>query len=226
MAALRLNKTHFCAQYQDDKALKMSSSTFARFVIDKKTICKSDVVMEWGCGSGRDCAYLAPHCNKYIAVDIATPDMLKKSEQFNRENVEYRTDDFCSLSPESTKLNVIYSRFTLHSVTKKAASDALKWASANLVKGGLILIEARSVKDELYGKGKQDEEDEDAFVVSSGIDGGAHFRRFVDLQKLKKQLEAQHFLILHAEDKRGLSFVEKDGKIDDPSLVRVFAQRM
>ena len=214
-----INKTHFTTVYR--KETIREPSTFAQFVVQKNVISPTDVVMEWGSGTGRDCALLAPKCAQFIATDLSATEKVRKFYG-KHKNVRYDVTDFSLLPDQKTKINVIYSRFSLHSVDKEAATRALNWASKNLAKSGWILIEARSVKDELYGKGQQDKHDEDAWIASSGRDHGAHYRRFIRLEGLTRELTEKGFQVTYQTDERDLSPCGDD----NPSLVRVFAQKV
>jgi hypothetical protein len=55
-------------------------------------------------------------------------------------------------------------RFTLHSIPADGASRTLKWAYNNLKDGGILFIEARSVKDPMCGVGTKVEGEEDAYI--------------------------------------------------------------
>ena len=74
------------------------------------------------------------------------------------------------------------------------------------------MIEARSVKGDLYGRGEP--AGRDAFVH----DG--HYRRFIRLDELAAELEAAGFEIEEAIEKRGLAVFGTD----DPVVVRVLAR--
>ena len=50
-------------------------------------------------------------------------------------------------------IDVFYSRFTIHSITKKDEIILLKKVYKSLINNGLFCIEVRTIKDPLYGKG-------------------------------------------------------------------------
>eukprot|EP01084_Bolivina_argentea_P141660 248921_1 len=196
-------------------------STFAEFVINLGYIKSTDIVMEWGCGNGRDCNYLSNYCKKVIAIDIAKSD---HPTNFKNDIIDYwfhkdftYLDDFDN---DHNNPNVIYSRFSLHSINKKSASRGIKWASKNITTNGLIMIEARSTKDPLFGKGKATDEI-NAFIAQSGADDKAHYRRFIDIKQLTYELKQYNFQILYTANKNNLSIY----KNDNPYLVRVVAQK-
>ena len=172
--------------------------------------------MEWGCGNGRDSNLLSAHCKAVLAVDIAKSD---HATNFEHSNLKHLFGyDFTDLRPQ--KVNVVYSRFSLHSVSKIKATKALLWAKQNLLRGGYLLIEARSIRDPLYGQGTPVKGEEHAYIASSGADDKEHYRRFIDLKQLAQELKDIGFDIKYAADDNDLSVY----KGDNPYLVRVIAK--
>ncbi|WP_052058198.1 class I SAM-dependent methyltransferase [Helicobacter jaachi] len=77
----------------------------------------------------------------------------------------------------------IYSRFTLHSITK-AQQDRLLQDSLRFCKvGGILAIEVRGQKNELYKKGAPVADEPDAFIYDN------HYRRFLHFEDTIAQLE-------------------------------------
>ena len=86
------------------------------------------------------------------------------------------------------------------------------WIYRNINDGGKFLLEARSVKDDLYGKGKQVESD--AFVTT-------HYRRFIRLDKLLDELKDIGFKIKYSIEQKGLARF----KDEDPIVIRICAEK-
>lgn len=82
---------------------------------------------------------------------------------------------------------------------------------ASLRPGGKLFIEVRSVKDPLFGKGRQLEHN--AFFYDN------HYRRFIVLAELVAELERNGFLVEYAEEQRGFAPYGND----DPPVIRVVA---
>lgn len=130
----------------------------------------------------------------------------------------FLTGDFGSLATPIAQNEeqpaTVYSRFTLHAVNRTNSSHALNWAFQNLSRGGVLLIEVRSVKDKLYGQGTPVSEDKDAFVTS-------HYRRFVRKDELEAELKGLGFTIEHSIEQDNLA-VYKD---DNPVVIRIHARK-
>lgn len=93
--------------------------------------------------------------------------------------------------------DVVYTRFFWHAIDRPTQLDILHWVKEYL------LIEARTTED----KPKN--------VV------GRHSRSLVNVARLKRDLEAHGFKILHFSQGRGLSIYQGE----DPHLVRVIARK-
>lgn len=216
--------------YSKDEAPK-NCSTFAASVVSK--ISKEDPLLELGCGkfysrpnfslmlhlgNGRDALYFASEGITTIALDLSETSIekLKQGQKSTRENPTFIVADFTRLSTPFNNLQygTIYSRFTLHSIQAQAASRALEWSFNNLKEGGLLLIEVRSVKDKMCGKGTEVVGEKNAYIHT-------HYRRFVEKDELISELEKIGFKLESIIESDGLS-VYKD---DDPVVIRVEARK-
>ena len=109
------------------------------------------------------------------------------------------------------KTNIaIYSRFSLHSIDKKKEKDFIKILN-NSKNIKLIMIETRTIYDELYGKGYRIGKDE--FITS-------HYRRFIDPQKLKKHIR-KSFIIKYLKLDKNLAKY----KNENPKVLRIIGLR-
>lgn len=93
----------------------------------------------------------------------------------------------------------VYTRFVWHSILRGLQLDILKWAKKT------IFIEARTTKDKEYRK---------AF-------GKNHYRNYVDVKRLLKDLSDNGFTIDYITEGTGLSIYKKE----DPHLVRIIATK-
>jgi len=155
-----------------------------------------------------------------VGLDIASSSIDKlKSTNTVVPGLTFLSTDFTKLPPRD-KLNLesigtMYSRFTLHAIRKEDASSCLKWAYDNLDKNGILCIEARSTKGDLYGKGTPVEGEKDAFIYG-------HYRRFINGIELTQELEELGFVIDKFIEEKGVA-VFRD---DDPVVVRVIAKKI
>ena len=177
------------------------ASPYCKNIVNR-VLKPNDTVIEIGCGNGRDGTMIARNVKNYIGVDLSPTAIESAREKFVKSKVPEEcyslySGDFSQLKfehPESTRL-IIYSRFSLHADTEEAENLLLAHLS-NYKSGFLkVLIEARTIHDELYGKGEKIERN--AFVSD-------HFRRFIDPQEL-------------------LEKVSKDFKVDSMRVERDFA---
>ena len=177
---------------------------------------KGSKVFELGCGNGRDALFFAQNGIKVIACDKAEEGVNKLN---GTENLYSFVGDFTQLNDHhndnphiSEPVDFIYSRWTIHAINKESSSRTLQWSFRNLNSGGRLLIEVRSVNDNLFGQGTQVELEKDAFITD-------HYRRFVRNEELIDELKEIGFEIEENVESQGLA-VHKD---DDPVVIRVIA---
>jgi SAM-dependent methyltransferase len=194
--------------YQKGRALE-NPSPFAQRCLQK--IPQNSCIFELGCGNGRDSLFFAKNGHEVIACDLSKV-AIRNLNVTKLGN--FFVGDFSQLKDNSyaTQINVVYSRFTLHSVETAAASRAMNWVHKNLVPNGLLLIEVRSVKDKLFGKGKQ--VSKDSFITD-------HFRRFIRKEELESELRDIGFKIKESFEGSGLAVYNDE----DPIVIRIIAQK-
>jgi len=190
-------------------------STFAVWCLP--LLAPESRLIEFGCGNGRDAIFFAHRSQRVIACDqseIAIETLSAREYPGCPFRPMFLACDFSRLADgQFDAVDVVYSRFTLHAVTKGEATAALAWAWRNIRSGGLLVVEVRSVNGDLYGKGEPRERD--AFVYNG------HYRRFVRIEELTAELRDLGFTIEQAIESAGLA-VHKD---DDPVLIRIAARR-
>ncbi len=191
-------------------------STFALACL--KRIHPGETLFELGCGNGRDALFFGRSGVKVIACDqsdvVISHLIQRASEVAYQEPPEFICTDFSRLGNDfDRRVDVVYSRFTLHAVSAEEASSALAWASKVLKPGGRLFAEARSVKGSLYGVGEPCERD--AFVYQG------HYRRFIRRDELHSELESLGFAIEEIVESDGLAVYGDD----DPVVIRVTAKK-
>jgi SAM-dependent methyltransferase len=175
-------------------------SAFARSVLDGVR-ARGGTLLEAGCGDGRDALFFGSHGVRVRAVDFAEAAVrplvaYARVASRNGMDMRFARADFTALDDAEPMLRAtgvrpeggyatIYSRFALHAVPEAGARRFLAWAGRHLAPGGVLLIEVRSTRDPLYGRGAPDPDgDADAFV-----DGDGHYRRFWRLAALVDAVE-------------------------------------
>jgi len=166
-------------------------SPFAEWVADRFELREkrnAPVIMEMGCGNGRDAIFFSSIGARVIAVDQSTVS-IERLNSMSVDGATFVAGDFTDLPPCS--VDYVYSRFTLHSVTEQEAEKCMRWAYDNLNENGHMCIEVRSVNDDLFGKG--DEVGRDAFVTD-------HYRRFVRIEDLNTTLSRIGFEVTFIDE--------------------------
>lgn len=187
-------------------------SLFAQYIT--KFLVKSKNILELGCGNGRDSVYFLQLGLNVTAIDASDAVIEQLKQENKEENACFICDDFVSSSTiYSGQYDYVYSRFTLHAINKEQEIEVLNNVHKVLKDGGDFFIEVRSVNDELYGRGR--EVAPDSYVY----DG--HFRRFIRIEELTKELEQIGFTVVSAEEQRGFA----PYKDSDPPVIRIIAKR-
>ena len=171
----------------------LSCSDFCEFVLKHINHHNVSKILDAGCGNGRD-AYMLSTLYKVTGVDSSSyiPEP--------RENCNFLMDDFCIHNKD--EYDLIYSRFTFHSITNEQHKTFLK--SINN-KGTILCIECRSDKDK------------DADKVH-GID---HYRNYVNKNYLENLLISTGYVVEYIEEKDGLAAY----KGEDPVCIRIIARK-
>lgn len=172
-------------------------SLFAEFVLQNFIPAKSSII-ELGCGNGRDSIFFAKNHHTVLAVDQCEDEIKLLAHKNDLENLKFDSSDFTRLN-DVGEFDIIYSRFTLHSVNDNEEKKVIEWACKNIKEGGLFLIEARGRKNELYGKGEAVPGEEHAFTYEG------HYRRFIDIEELKRRLQKKGFEIQFSKEETGFA---------------------
>ena len=109
--------------------------------------------------------------------------------------------------------NYIYSRFTFHTITKEQETKTLINSYNNLKEGGLIFIEVRSIKDDMFKK---------SIKISSTEGKTNHYRRFIIYDLFIKKIEQTGFKIIESIEAQNLAIY----KNENPYIIRVIAQKL
>ena len=175
---------------------------------------KGNLLIELGCGNGRDSLYFAENGMNVTGID-ASEVAIRELQQRNTNHCIFICDDFVNAEAiYQIQYDYCYSRFTLHAINAEQEAQILDKAYKMLKSAGYLFIEARSIRDEKFGKGQEVEKN--AYIH----DG--HYRRFIDPMELKSKLENIGFGIVEMaeSDKFAPSNSEKT------VCVRVIAQKV
>ncbi len=173
-------------------------SRFAQFIMGQY-VTPGQKLIELGCGNGRDATYFGANGVHVLAVDQAASEVNELNVQNVLPNVHFEAGDFTNLEDGCEGYDVVYSRFTLHSVEKQEQTRTLGWAARNLVDGGYLCIEVRGQKNSLFGKGVPVEGQSDAYIFDD------HYRRFLDQSVLDSEVEDLGMHIVESEEAQGFA---------------------
>jgi cyclopropane fatty-acyl-phospholipid synthase-like methyltransferase len=199
-------------KYYKTISLEEEPSTFARFC-SNKYLNKNSIILETGCGNGRDSFYFAEKGYKIYAFDQSEYIINLLNNKNTFENLEFFAEDILDLE-KHPNINCIYSRFVFHSLNIEEESKMIKYAYNVLPLGGLFLIEARSIKSSLYGEGKQIEKD--TYFYNN------HSRRFIEKNQLIDKLQKYGFKIIEVVEEEGLAIHNND----NPVVVRIAIKKV
>lgn len=190
-------------------------SLFAEYVLQRYAKVGRKLI-ELGCGNGRDAHFFAAKGVDVIAVDQCAQEIDHLvSTNGKYPNLHFAAADFTTM-PDSNNggYNLVYSRFTLHSVSAADQTKTLEWSQRNLADGGLLCIETRGQKNELYQKGEPVEGESDAYIH----DG--HYRRFVDFEQFTEEITDTGLSVIEATEQTGFAHYQDT----DYHFIRVIAQ--
>ena len=198
--------------YDKDEAPK-EPSQFSKDVLSY--LEKDKKLIELGCGNGRDAVYFSQNGLNVMAIDQSELSIYNlEKNNHNNKKVKFIADDFIrSNMLKELEYDYVYSRFTMHSITEEEESILLNRVYTTLKKDGLLLIEVRSIKDDIYGLGRK--------IARNTYVYNDHCRRFVVIDELIEKIKLIGFKIILANQDRGYA-VYKD---QNPIVIRIIAKK-
>lgn len=204
-------------KYYEKNSNPTPQSSFAEFVTPY--LKKNKILVELGCGNGRDSIYFSKIL-KVIAIDQIQDEITYLNEKFKNDNITFLTDDFTNLQNVtghnkkvlSENIDYIYSRFTFHSINENKEDNTLDWIESTLNKDGIFFLEARSINDPMFKKGKN---------ISETENFTDHYRRYMDFEKIIRKLESRNFEIIYKIEDKNLAVY----KNDNPYVIRIIAKK-
>lgn len=192
---MSVNDKHYWENFYSKQQMPFKESSFARFCM-RNYLKPENTLIELGCGNGRDAIYFYRMGLKVTAVDQCAKEIKFLNDVIGNDNLMFKSGDFSSLKINQ-KYDAIYSRFTLHAISRRQQDATLLWAIQHLNQAGVLLIEARGTKNELYGLGKPVKSEKDAYILDS------HYRRFVDKSEMVTFLKKNELAILKSSEAKG-----------------------
>ena len=203
-------------QHGKDKKITEPSS-FAKFCLDTFLNSEKLNIVELGSGNGRDAIFFARNGHSVVAIDQSTTAIdIEKQSLDSKLNLllkpkalDFVNEDYIQYE----KIDVFYSRFTIHSITKNDEDLLLLNIYNALESGGLFCIEVRTTKDPLFGVGKSC--GDNIFIYNN------HKRRFIDTDIFRKQVKDLSFEEIYFIEENNLSI----HKNDNPVLMRIILKK-
>lgn len=190
-------------------------SLFAQHIVENYVGAKKTTLIELGCGNGRDSIYFSERGLNIVALDQVDEEIIFLQNQFSEvKNLEFRSGDFTDLENDEL-YEIVYSRFTLHSINSTQQNRVLNWSYNQLNENGLFCIEVRGQKNELYQKGEKVADEKDAYIHDN------HYRRFLEFEPFCNQLKEIGFTIEYSKESKGFA----PFKNTDETFIRVIAKK-
>jgi tellurite methyltransferase len=188
-----VNDTNYWNEFYNNSEEKvMQRSDFCDFVMKSFETTNISNVLDAGCGNGRDSIALSTKYN----VDGADNSGFV---QENGENLNFIDCDFVNM--EKDKYDLIYSRFSYHSISDEQQLNFL----STILPNTYLAIEARSIKD----------------IDLDVCHGKTHYRNYIDLDKIMQQLHDNDFFVYYSHESKGLAIY----KTEDPICVRIICKK-
>lgn len=188
-----MDKNYWNTFYSNSTFNVLECSNFCHFIMNYFSENKDiKYILDAGCGNGRDSYCL---CKKYNVDGVDSSGFIPNDKQ----NASFFPDDFVRLS--KTKYDLIYSRFTFHSIT----NDEHKTFLESIPESKYLAIEARSIK---------------------GIDkvlhhGSTHYRNYIESNYLKNLLSETNFDVMYFEEGDNMAVYKEE----NPICIRVICRK-
>lgn len=170
-------------------------------------------LLDIGCGNGRDSVFFAKQKINVTGLDLSE-EAIWQLDQLQLKHANFICDDFVSSKVlYQIQYDYFYSRWTMHAISEQQEDELLQNIYKSMKWGGFLFVEARSIHDDLYGKGKN--------VGGNAYIFNEHYRRFMDKRVFVNKLERIGFQIVSAVEDKGFSKTEDS----DPVLIRIAATK-
>ena len=213
----------FWSNFYSQNSLRHDPSPFAVWCLENH-FQVSNRVLELGCGNARDTLAFLHKGLSVVAIDgceVAVKDNIEHLVEAKPKGIgEFFSINFSDIArlreicPKSLRsINTIYSRFVLHAIPEEIEDVLLNFCASILPKGGKMFHEFRTIHDPLMLKGK---------VISANERLTDHYRRFIDVDTIRKKLIGYGFQESYFIEDRGLA---KFGN-DDPVVARIVHEKI
>lgn len=210
---METNSRFYWSSVYGKRDKRYEPSLFARYCVDQGIIQPADEVLELGHGDGRDAFFFSEE----VGANVLGYD--QSGAIVSEDLISLHQHDFVNLPAEERQwleddhpFDHVYSRFSWHSISEHDENVVLELVTKILHPGGSLLIECRTVHDELYKTGAR------KGTRTREYETG-HSRRFIDPGRLLNKLMEENFSIKYAETNTGFAPHEDE----DPIVLRIHA---
>lgn len=164
-------KTHWDQLHEEGKADHYSEhpTDFAEEII--QLVPERLSILELGCGAGNDSNFFAEKGHKVLATDFSDIAIDKNRKRYAHKNLQFEVLDISKpLGFLDNTFDLVYARLSLHYFTDTTTKRIFKEINRVLKPNGFLCFICKSVKDPLYGKGREIEHDM--------FDDNGHIRHF------------------------------------------------
>lgn len=205
------NKIYWNQYYNQNKSINFPSN-FAKDIACQ--LEKGKLLVDLGCGNGRDSVYFESIGMNVIAIDMSEVAIKRLKKDNKEKNIQFYNGDFVKETGfYACEPDYFYSRFTIHAITEQQQNELIKNVYQNMKPGGKFFIEVRSVLDDIYGLGE--EIDRNTYVYEG------HSRRFIEQRELQEELEKQGFKVIFSEENRDFA----PFKDQNPIVLRMIVEK-
>ncbi len=173
-------------------------------------------ILELGSGNGRDAFFFAEHGHQVAGIDqsefITAQNSARARQWLKEDRLEFRADDFTRFPP-AVRLapNVVYSRFSMHTVSRERRDHVAREVYRLLPADGLFLVECRTTNDALINQGQRLSETE---TMTD------HYRNFVDADEFLRLLLATGYKARFFIEDSGLAVFGNDDPVVSRYVMR------
>lgn len=200
--------------YYDNCALTKNASPFSIWVAETY-LHKGMSAIDFGCGNGRDTAYLATKLNSIIGIDGSKTAIIKNKRELD-PSIVFMLEDINLMShrellPRADENLVFYSRFFLHAITDNSQSRLFNVINKISKPNDLVAHEFRTPRDLISTFGAKISKNERLF---------GHYRRFIEPLSVIKALE-DDWEILYQKESESFAVMGED----KPVVCRIIARK-
>ncbi len=206
---------NYWKDYYSNNRENKQPSLFAQYIVENFIVGDTTKLIELGCGNGRDSIFFREKGLNVLAVDQVEEEIDFLENRFSEvENLKFKAADFTNLENDQM-YDIVYSRFTLHSISSVEQDRVLKWAYNQLNQNGLFCIEVRGEKNNLFEKGQRVDGEKNAFIYHD------HYRRFLEFTTFCQELLAIGFTLEYSKESKGFAPFQDTDEV----FIRVIAKK-